>query len=105
MRLSAVHAADPEHVPKDRKQVQGFMYHCPDKNSNIYAYPLPWTPILDVETRKVWWFMLFPSDQMQAHVRVAAEAFACLRGRMKAASAASDQAIHRARSANPAVQI
>ena len=26
---------------------------CPEKNSNIYAFPLPWVPILDVGTMKV----------------------------------------------------
>ena len=50
-----MHAADPKLVPKDRKQIQGLMYWCPHKNSNLYSHPLPWMPILDVESGKVSW--------------------------------------------------
>lgn len=39
----------------DRQVVQAFLYWCPEENSNIYAYPLPWVPLLDCQTNKVGW--------------------------------------------------
>lgn len=40
-------------IATDRQQVQAFLYWCPQDNSNIYAYPLPWVPILDCNDNKV----------------------------------------------------
>lgn len=51
----AVFRTGPEdlEVSTSHQQAQGFLYWCPQDNSNIYAYPLPWVPILDCETDRV----------------------------------------------------
>ena len=46
-------ACEDDTISTDRQQVQGFLYWCPQENSNIYAYPLPWCPIVDCNTDKV----------------------------------------------------
>ncbi|KAK9815019.1 hypothetical protein WJX73_005030 [Symbiochloris irregularis] len=48
-----VHAAERDLIPRDRMLVQGFLYWCPLRTSNLYAHPLPWTATLDVDTQKV----------------------------------------------------
>ena len=47
--------------------IQAFLYLCPETNSNIYAHPLPFTPIFDLETFKVSWYLPGAADSQQHH--------------------------------------
>ncbi len=48
----AVHPVDREMGPEHRL-FMGLMYWRSSADDNQYAHPLPWVPILDVESRKV----------------------------------------------------
>jgi Cu2+-containing amine oxidase len=48
----AVHPVD-DSVDSKKRMIMGLMYWRSSADDNIYAHPLPWVPILDVESRKV----------------------------------------------------